>query len=64
MQAILGRVAQLVTSRVREHARVADLDGDGELTLEDPNPSPSPNPNPNRNQVNFTNVDCFQVNFA
>ena len=35
VQAILGRIAQLITVRVREHARVADLDGDGELTLED-----------------------------
>ena len=35
MQAILGRIAQLITSQVRAHAAVADLDGDGEITLED-----------------------------
>ena len=35
MQAILGRIAQLITLQVNKHAAVADLDGDGELTLED-----------------------------
>ena len=35
MQAIFGRIAQLVTSQVSKHAAVADLDGDGEITLED-----------------------------
>ena len=35
VQAIFGRIAQLVTSHVSKHAAVADLDGDGELTLED-----------------------------
>ena len=35
VQAIFGRIAQLITSQVSKHAAVADLDGDGELTLED-----------------------------
>ena len=35
LQAILGNIAQLITSQVRAHAVAADLDGDGEITLED-----------------------------
>ena len=35
LQAILGSIAQSVTSQARAHAAAADLDGDGEITLED-----------------------------